>query len=192
MRTPIRRALFALLALAVPTAAFAQTEMPRPAAPGAKLPNRLLRCTLGRMTNLDPKKNQTNDEIVYEGKHVFELLLPAGPARTAPPPDATEAPEPVDPRTRIVSDADGLTAKFPNRFDRVVDYWPTRVEMTTTIDDPLVNLLIVNPIDEKAGTAMLFMTQATDVATFDMEHLYRGPCTVTVLTDKDAAKLGKR
>lgn len=149
-----------------------------PAPSGPMLPDRLLTCTLGRMTNVDPTKDQKESDIVYEGRHAFSLLLPAGPARTTPPPDATEDPEPVNPRTRIVSDPDGLAKAFPNRFDRVVDLWPQRVEMTTTIKDPLVNLIIVNPIDEAAGTAMLFMTQATDVATFDMSHVYRGACTV--------------
>lgn len=150
------------------------------AAPVRMLPARTLDCTLGRMTNVDPTREQTEADIVYEGRHRLVLHLPAIPARTAPPPDAIEAPEPVDPRTRIVEDPDGLTARFPRRFDRVVDLWPERVEMTTTIDDPLVNLIIVNPIDAAKGTAMLFMTQATDVATFDLQRVYRGPCTVRI------------
>lgn len=189
----VSRALVAALA-ALPLVAAAPAPAPKPMASAAAtlLPNRLLRCVLGRMTNLDPTRNQTDAEIVYEGKHPFELLLPAIAARTAPPPDAIDAPEPVDARTRIVADPDKLTDKFPNRFDRVVDYWPKRVEMTTTINDPLVNLIVINPIDAQAGTAMLFMTQATDVATYDMEHLYRGKCAVTVLTDQEAAKLAKR
>ncbi|WP_375285986.1 hypothetical protein [Sphingomonas sp.] len=147
-------------------------------AQSAMLPDRTLSCTLGRITNPDPSREQTDAEIVYEGKHAFSLLLPGGPARTTPPPDATDDPDPVNPRTRILADPDGLTRGFPNRFDRVIDLWPQRVEMTTTIDQPRVNLIIVNPIDAAAGTAMLFMTQATDAATFDMQHLYRGPCTV--------------
>lgn len=142
------------------------------------LPDRLLRCTLGRATNLDPKKQQTTADIVYEGEHEFELFLPAVPVRQGPPPDATEPAEPVNPQTRIVADPDGLTNGFPRRFDRVVDYWPERVEMATTIDDPLVNLIIINPIDATSGSASLFMTQATDVATYDLSKVYQGSCTV--------------
>jgi hypothetical protein len=174
----IRR--FAALLALMPIACSAQApSQPAPQAKPGMLPDRLLTCTLGRITNPDPSREQADDEIIYEGKHPFTLLLPAGPARTAPPPDATDDPEPVDPRTRIVADPDGLAKGFPNRFDRVVDLWPQRVEMTTTIDTPLVNLIVINPIDAQAGTAMLFMTQATDVATLDMQHLYRGPCTVS-------------
>lgn len=142
------------------------------------LPDRTLTCTLGRITNPDTSREQTDAEIIYEGRHAFSLFLPGGPARTAPPPDATEAPEPVNPRTRILADPDGLAGRFRGRFDRVIDLWPQRVEMTASVADPLVNLIIVNPIDPAAGTAMLFMTQATDVATFDLQHMYRGPCTV--------------
>jgi len=153
-------------------------EQANAAAPATMLPARLIDCTLGRATNLDTKKNQTVADIIYEGAHHFSFYLPAIPARQGPPPDATEPADPVDPRTTIVSDADGLTAKFPNRFDRVVDLWPERVEMTTTIDDPLVNLLILSSIDPQRKTARLFMTQATDVATFDMKHIYEGACRV--------------
>lgn len=185
---PIARAAV-LLALA-PAACSAQpadtTEKTRapaiaPAvgtAPAALLPDRTLDCTLGRITNPDTSREQTDAEIVYEGRHAFSLFLPGGPARTAPPPDATEAPEPVDPRTRILADPDGLTKNFPERFDRVIDLWPQRVEMVTTLSDSLANLVIINPIDPAAGTAMLFMTRASDAATFDLQAMYRGPCTV--------------
>lgn len=163
------------------TAAFLALCATAPA-PGAKpvlLPDRQLVCTLGRMTNLDPTRQQTNADIVYEGSHRFVLFLPRIAKRTGPPPDATDPPEPVDPRTKILADPDGLASGFPNRFDRVVDLWPERVEMTTAIADPLVNLIVVSEIDQAAGTATLFMTRATDVATFDMSKLYRGTCSVT-------------
>lgn len=151
-----------------------------PSAAAAMLPERTLQCVLGRATNLDATKNQSTDEIVYEGRHAFTLFLPAIPVRTGPPPEAVDPAEPVDPRTRIVADPDGLTRAFPARFDRVVDYWPDRVEMTTVIDNPLVNLIIIHPIDPAKGTATIFMTQATDVATFDMQHIYQGSCSVTI------------
>jgi hypothetical protein len=146
----------------------------------AMLPNRLLTCVLGRATNIDTKKDQKMSDIIYEGRHDFSLMLPSIPVRTGPPPEAVDAAEPVDPRTKIILDKSGLAKDFPNRFDRVVDLWPERVEMTTTINDPLVNLIIVSNIDAAHGTAWLFMTQATDVATFDMKHIYQGPCNVAV------------
>jgi hypothetical protein len=146
----------------------------------AMLPNRKLDCVLRRATNIDTKKTQTIADVIYEGHHPFSLFLPAIPARTGPPPEAIDAPEPVNPATKILLDPDGLTKNFPNRFDRVVDYWPQRVEMTTTINDPLVNLIIISDFDQTSGTANLFMTQATDVATFDMQHIYQGICKVTV------------
>ncbi len=150
------------------------------AAPVKMLPARTLTCVLGRATNIDPSRNQTTADIAYEGLHPITLFLPSIPVRTGPPPEAVDPAEPVDPRTRIIADPDGLTKNFPRRFDRVVDYWPDRVEMTTTIQDPVVNMIIINPIDTASGTAQMFMTQATDVATFDMKHIYQGNCSVTL------------
>lgn len=142
------------------------------------LPGRLLTCVLGRATNLDPHREQKRSEVIYEGSHKFALYLPDVPVRTAPPPDATEPPEPVDARTRIVSDPDGLTRDVPRRFDRVIDVWPERVEMTTTIADPVVNLIIVSDIAADGTTANLFMTRAMDLATLDLQNVYSGPCSV--------------
>ena len=163
------KSAFALLALSLATAAAPDPET---------VPARTLSCTLGRMTNFDPHRQQRNDEIVYEGKHPFTLLIAAAPKRTAPPPDATEAPEPVDPRTKIVADPDGLTAKYPKRFDRIVDLWPDRVELSTTIDTPTVNVILISNIDPAARTARIFMAEAQDVATYDLEHLYGGECRI--------------
>jgi hypothetical protein len=170
----------------------ALAEVPSPTA--AMLPERTLQCVLGRATNLDATKDQTTDDIVYEGRHPFTVFLPAIPVRTGPPPEAVDPAEPVDPRTRILADPDGLTREFPPHFDRVVDYWPDRVEMTTVINDPLVNLIIIHPIDPAQGTASIFMTQATDVATFDMQHIYQGTCSVAIGSSKkgDGKRLSSR
>jgi hypothetical protein len=149
------------------------------AAPAPKIiPERLLQCTLKRMTNFDPSANQSAADITYEGRYPFALRLPERPVRTAPPPDITEAPEPVDPRTRVVADPAGLTKDFPNQFNRVVDLWPERVEMTSVIDQPLVNMIIINPIDPAKGTATLFMTRAKDLNAYDSEHMYTGDCRI--------------
>lgn len=149
------------------------------AAPAAKtIPERLLTCTLKRMTNFDPNANQSAADITYEGQYPLALRLAQTPVRTAPPPDITAPPEPVDPRTRIVADPAGLTRDFPNAFNRVVDLWPERVEMTSVIDQPLVNMIIINPIDSAKGTATLFMTRAKDLNAYDTEHMYTGECRI--------------
>lgn len=149
------------------------------AAGRAMLPDRLLHCTIGRMTNLDPSKNQTNADIVYDGHHAFDLFLPGIAVRTAPPPDPVYPPEPVDPRTRIAADPDGLAADVPAKFTRVVDYWPERVELSTTIAGSLANLIIVHPIDAAHHHAHLFMTRARDMSSYDLAHVYAGDCEVS-------------
>lgn len=142
------------------------------------LPDRLLDCTLGRATNIDPSRLQDNGEVIYEGAHRFRLFLPAADKRTTPPPDATEPPEPVDPETRIVSDKDMISVATSTGFERVIDYWPDRVELVSPIDPPQMSLLIVHPINEQTRQATLFLTRAKDLATFDLQHVYQGGCTV--------------
>ncbi len=161
-------------------------------APSGMLPDRLLRCTLGRALNLDPSKTQTIAEIKYEGAHSFSLFLPSVPMRTSEPPDPTLPAEPVNPATRITSDPSGLTKSVPPGFDRVVDYWPERVELTRVVSEPLVNLIVVSDIDTKKGSANLFMTQATDAVTFDLKHVYQGGCSVLTGTGARLAARAKQ
>ncbi|MGV3510875.1 MAG: hypothetical protein ACO1OX_02610 [Novosphingobium sp.] len=144
-----------------------------------KIPGRLLTCVLGRATNLDPHREQKRSEVIYEGSHRFALYLPETSKRVTAPPDPTEPAEPVDPRTKIVADPDRLTINVPNRFDRVIDIWPERVEMTTIVADPVVNLIIVSDIAADGNSAYLFMTKASDVATLDLQNVYSGKCSVT-------------
>jgi hypothetical protein len=143
------------------------------------LPDRLLTCTLGRALNLDPSRKQTVADVKYEGRYPFALFLPAAPVRQTPPPDPTELPEPVNPKTRIVSDPNGLTKDVPAGFDRVVDIWPERVELARTIVEPLTHLIIISDVDTRAATANLFMATATDAATFDLTSVFSGQCKVT-------------
>ena len=150
------------------------------AAAAPMLPPRLVDCTLARITNFDPAKDQKPSDFVYEGNHVFRLFLPSIPVRTTEPPSSTQPPEPVDPRTRILADPDNLLrAGATGRFDRVVDYWPDRVEMTRPIDPLVVDLVILDGYDARSGTVNLFMTQANDAVTYDQAHLYSGRCKVT-------------
>ncbi|WP_158299019.1 hypothetical protein [Sphingomonas psychrotolerans] len=141
------------------------------------LPTRLLECRLGRITNFDPSREQAPSEFKYEGSHPFALLLPSIPVRTTEPPRSTLPPEPVDPRTRIVADPDGISAGAAGRpFERVVDYWPERVEMTTPIGGGAVNMIILQPSEAQPGLVDMFMTKATDAVTWDLDALYSGRC----------------
>ena len=144
------------------------------------LPERTLACDLGHALNLDPTRDQKRSDVRYEGHHRFVLFLPAIARRTGPPPDPANPPEPVNPRTRILADPDRLAAGVPNRFDRVVDYWPERVEMATNLPDQGFHLIIVSHIDPAHGTAMLFMTHARDVATMDLKRVFSGACTIAL------------
>lgn len=155
------------------------------AVPPPMIPGRLLTCVLARATNLDPHREQKRSEVIYEGSHKFALYLPTIPVRTTAPPDPTEPPEPVDPRTRIVADPDGLMKDVPARFDRVIDMWPQRVEMTTTVIEPAVHLIIVSDISIDGTQAELFMTKATDLATLDLKNVYSGTCRVRLSSGDD-------
>lgn len=148
--------------------------------PIARIPDRVLSCMLGHALNLDPTREQRMDEIKYEGQFAFELLLPNIAPRQTPPPDATDPAEPVDPRTQVLADPAGLRKGVPAGFDRVIDLWPERVEMTRVIEGAHTHLIIINQIDSQRGTANLFMTTATDVATMDLKNVYQGPCRVTI------------
>lgn len=144
------------------------------------LPPRRIDCTVARITNFDPSKDQKPSEFVYEGNHVFSLFLPPIPVRTTEPPGSTEPPEPVDPRTQVLADPDGLLrSAATRRFDRVVDYWPDRVELTRPIDPLVVDLIILDGFDPQSGTINLFLTQANDAVTYDQTRLYSGRCKVT-------------
>lgn len=147
---------------------------------GPRLPDRLLRCTLGQIVNFNPNVDQKPDELRYEGRHSLTLFLPSIPVRTGAPPDPTDPAEPVDPATRVASDPDGLVVGGPARFVRVVDYWPTRVELVAPTKGTSVNLFIVHPIDAARGTANLFLARAKDATSYDPNHIYQGSCSVTV------------
>lgn len=153
----------------------------RPAAP-AMLPDRTLDCTLRRIANFDPSREQKPSEYVLEGAHRVRLFLPSIPVRTAPPPESTEPAEPVDPRTRVLLDPDAVTGDVARAFDRVVDDWPRRVEMTRPVTDVAVNLVILDQIDAARGTANMFVTVANDAVTYDQQKLFVGPCRVGART----------
>lgn len=165
-------------AAAQPIAAPIKPSVQEPAA-AKLLPPRMLRCTLGRMTNIDTRRVQRADEIVYEGAHRFDLFLPPIPVRAGPPPDPIEPAEPVDKRTRLVADPDGLAKGVPARFDRVVDEWPKRTELLTFIEGVRSSIIIITDFDAATNTATLFTTRANgDITSYDFDRIYQGQCAV--------------
>lgn len=146
-----------------------------------RIPARLLECDLGRITNFDPSKNQGPADYQFEGHHRFRLFLASAPVRTGPPPSALAAPEPVDPKTRIIADPDGLANGAAGKpFFRVVDLWPQRVEMATPISPTASNLVVLDGFDAARGVVNLFTTAAADGMTFDRQRLFAGICQVTL------------
>ncbi|WP_226015761.1 hypothetical protein [Novosphingobium sp. FKTRR1] len=150
----------------------------KPAPAPNLLPHRILTCRLGHITNFDPSREQKASELKFDSTHAFALELPAIPRRTTPPPEAVDPPEKVDPRTRILSDPDHIAPQVKPVFDRVIDMWPDRVELTGMIRDPQMNVIVINPIDEAHGTANLFMLRASELTHFDEKALYQGTCAV--------------
>lgn len=145
----------------------------------AMLPPRMLRCLLGRVMNFDPSRDQPVAEYRYDGRHRLTLFLPEAPRRTTPPPDATAAPEPVDARTRIIADPDGIAGEAAFRpFQRVVDLWPSRVEMMTPLNKVVANVIVIAQVSPDQGGATIFMARANDATTYDLQHLYFGKCRV--------------
>ncbi len=144
----------------------------------AAIPARTLQCVLGRGLNVKPGESQTIEEIGLEGRFEMDLFLPEAPRRTAPPPDAIEAPEPVNPATRVTRDSGNLLKDVPIGFDRVVDLWPERVEMVRAIAPMKSHLIMIDQVDPTERTARIYMTTASDALTFDLNRFYLGNCQV--------------
>ena len=162
------------LALAAPAAA---ADSGHAAAP-AMQPDRLLTCQIGHVINFDKSHEQSAAELRYDGFHEFALFLPAIPVQTGRPPDAIDEAPPVDPRTRIVRDPDHISAQPNEHFGRIIDWWPDRVELSTAIDGPLLNAIVLRPIDSEHGTANMFMMRASELTQWQEDHIYQGLCHV--------------
>lgn len=160
--------------------AFGAAQPSAAAADPARLPARLVTCSLGHATNFDPQKQQTPADITFDTHHRLSLYLPGISARTAPPPDATEAAEAVDPRTRVTEDPDGITADAPGPFERVVDLWPDRVELAKTTATGAFKTLLVSDYDAARGTTRMFLGTAGDLTSYDLARIYMGDCTVAL------------
>lgn len=144
---------------------------------GTIVPARTFRCKLGLALNLDPTKAQRMDEIQYEGSHDFTVFIPAAVSRGRPATDSVDPTTAADPSTQVLADPSGLRRGVPAGFERMVDLWPERIELTQTIERPLAHFMVINQIDESTQTANLFMTTATDVAAMNLKTVYQGPCS---------------
>jgi hypothetical protein len=148
------------------------------AAPAPVLPDRLLECSIGHVINFDPTHQQTAAELRYDGFHRLVIMLAQGPRLVGKPPEAIDDAPAVDPRTHIVADPDHITAQPDDRFGRIIDQWPNRVELSATIKGDLLNAIVLTPIDEASGMANLFMMRATELTHFDPAHIYQGTCRI--------------
>lgn len=171
LRRTLRSAGLVIFALGTPALA---AEAP------AKLPGRLITCSLGHATNFNVAEQQTLDDITYDSFHHLSLYLPPISARTTPPPDAIEKADAVDPRTRVVEDPDGITAETSGEFDRVVDLWPERVELAKTTATGLYKTILVSDYDPAKSTARMFLGTASEITTYDLKRIYMGECKVTL------------
>lgn len=142
------------------------------------LPERQLTCSIRHITNFDPGKLQTAAELQYDAVHPLTLVLPGIPVRTTPPPEPQDDPEPVDPRTRITMDPGNIAPSKNGTFDRVIDYWPERTELSAVISGDLLNVIVINNYDPVTQTANFFMTRATELTHFQPNHIYQGSCQV--------------
>jgi hypothetical protein len=156
----------------------AQRTNAAPAAAPIMLPDRLLTCAIGHVTNFDVHIEQSPGDLHNDGVHHFTLFLPAIALDQGPPPDAIEKAPLVDPRTRIVSDPDHISGQPTNHFDRIVDWWPDRVELSANIEGPLLNAIVIHPIDAERGTASVLMLRATELTHFQPDQIYQGSCHI--------------
>ncbi len=148
------------------------------------LPDRTLTCDLGHATNVDTGKDQRDSDIIFDSRHVFGVHLPARPARTTPPPDAVEPPEPVAKGTEIIADPDKIAADVIGPVSRVVDLWPDRVELTLPMSRVESKLIVITGFDAATGRAHMFMTNARDLANININRIYGGNCLVTIKPPK--------
>lgn len=146
----------------------------------ALIPDRLLTCSVRHITNFDPQKEQTASELNYDTVHALTLFLAKIPVRTKAPPEAYEKPEPVNRRTRITADPDHIAPQKDGRFERVIDLWPERTEMSAPLGGQILNAIVISNYDAANGTANFTMTRSSELTHFDPDHIYQGQCNVRI------------
>ena len=157
-------------------------SLPKPsrAAKPARIPDRLLTCSVRHVTNFDPNKEQTASELNYDSVHSLTLFLSGLPVRTTAPPEAYDKPEPVNRRTRITADPDGIAPVKGGKINRIIDYWPARTEISSPISGALLNVIVITAYDPNTATANFFMTRAAELTNFQADHIYQGQCKVRI------------
>jgi hypothetical protein len=181
---PLPVAAAMLLVAAAPSPAASPTADPPPAAlplagaPPAMHPDRTLTCDMRRVTNADLSRVQPPEELLFEGGSRLVLHLGAVAVRNGPPPETFETPEATAPTTRVTVDDGKILAGVPEPFTRVVDRWPDRVETATEIDDKIINIMVLNPIDVAGNRARLFMTYSNFQFGYDPKRIYIGECSI--------------
>ncbi len=146
----------------------------------ALIPDRLLTCSVRHITNFDPTREQSASELNYDTVHALTLFLARIPVRTKAPPESFEKAEPVNRRTRITADPDHIAPQKGGRFERVIDLWPERTELSAPLGGHILNAIVISNYDAANGTANFTMTRASELTHFDPNHIYQGQCNVRI------------
>lgn len=134
-----------------------------------------------RVTNADLSRIQPAEELLYESSGTRLVLhLGAAAVHNGPPPETFETPEAIAPTTRVTADDGKILAGVPEPFTRVVDRWPDRVETATEIDDKVINIMVLSPIDVAGNRASLFMTFSNYQFGYDPKRIYIGECSIAI------------
>ncbi len=134
-------------------------------------PDRLIRCTLGRVTNLEAR---TSAELGITGSHTLTVFQPAAAAGGAdlPNPGAEGAA-----RLRL-HDPDHILPV--QRLDDLADAWPERVEMTARLPGGRSAFISLGGIDPALGAATGSAGIMIGGTSVDRDHFYQGDCRVEV------------
>lgn len=177
------RAVLSALAIA---ATSVEASVPPPGATQTVLPDRMLRCTVGRAIDFQPNSDQKWSEIKREGSSQFHLFLPSAPAKVRLDDVTADADDPsivnVHPRTGIVADPEGLAPRplasgsAASVFTRVADYWPERVELSYEVSPSEFFIVLVSDISTTARTSQIFMAVSNSELVYDPKRIYLGSC----------------
>lgn len=141
------------------------------------VPSRVLHCELRRAMNIDPARQQREEDIVYQGHFPLTLTLPG----TSVPNVAgvgTARPD-VKPHAgyRVTSDPNKLFEQFPSgAMDRVADYWPAQVQIGETVMGKAFQFIILNAVPGEPGTMSIYVSRAADAVAIDLGWIFRGTC----------------
>jgi len=134
-------------------------------------PDRLIRCTLGRVTNLEAR---TPAELGITGRHTLTVLQPAAATGGAdlPNPGAAGAAQ------LRVYDPDRILPI--EHLDDLADAWPKRVEMTARLSAGRSAFVSLGGIDPAVGAATGSAGIMIGGTSVDRDHFYQGDCRVEI------------